>query len=267
MILVQLTDLHIRPRGMAANRNAETNMLTERAVRAVARLEVRPDAMVISGDLTDNGLPEEYQLLADILRRNINIPVYVIPGNHDHRATMKAELAHLPGVTADPVFGHYTVEEHEIRLVMLDTIIPGEGGGELCPARLAWLDSTLAAQPDRPTIVVMHHPPFATGIAYMDAIGLRETAPFVAIIARNPQVKRILCGHVHRPINAAIGHAIASISPSVAHQLEFTLSDKPGFWNLEPAAFAVHATIGGAIVSHTLYVEDFPGPFPFSSAN
>ncbi len=264
MILVQLTDLHIRPVGMAAYRTAETNMLSERAFRAVARMKVKPDAMVISGDLTDNGLPEEYTLLADMLRRYIQIPVYLIPGNHDRREVMKIEMGHFPGVADAPHFAHFAVDAHDVRLVMLDTVIPGSGAGELCAERLAWLDATLAADSSKPTIVVMHHPPFATGIAHMDAIALRNPDEFTAVIARHPQVKRILCGHVHRPINAPVAHAIASICPSVAHQVEFTIGDDPGAWNLEPAIFQVHASVGSAIVSHSVYIEDFPGPFPFT---
>jgi Icc protein len=264
MILVQLTDFHIRPLGMAAYRTAETNMLTERALRALGHLKAKPDAIVISGDLTDNGLGTEYQILADMLRRLISLPVYVIPGNHDRREVLKTELAHLPGVTEHPHFVQYAIDDHEVRLVMLDTVIPGSSAGELCADRLAWLDATLAAAPSKPTIVVMHHPPFACGIGHMDGINLRNADEFAAVIAKHKQVRRILCGHHHRPINAQVAHTIASVSPSVAHQVEFTISDDPGFWNLEPAAFQVFTTTANdGIVAHTVYVEDFPGPFPF----
>ncbi len=264
MILVQLTDLHVRPRGLPAYRVAETNMLTERALRAVRALKIQPDAIVISGDLTDNGLDTEYAVLAEMLRRIISVPVYVIPGNHDRREKLKQGLAALPGVNDHAEFVQYTVEDLPVRLVMLDTVVPGFGHGLLCDARLEWLEATLAAKQDKPTIVVMHHPPFVCGIRHMDAINLLNADAFAAVIARHPQVKRILCGHHHRPINAAVGHAIASIAPSVAHQVEFDLTDDPGAWNLEPAAFQVHVALPEAgLVSHTVYVENFPGPFPF----
>jgi Icc protein len=264
MILVQLTDLHVRPRGPAADRIAETNILTERALRAVRDLKIRPDAIVISGDLTDNGLESEYAVLVEMLGRLIHVPVYVIPGNHDRREGMRAALSHLPGVTADPHFVHYAIDDHEVRLVMLDTTVPGSGAGELCAARLAWLDATLAAVPHKPTIVVMHHPPFASGTAHMDRIALRNPAEFSAVIARHQQVRRILCGHNHRPINAMVAHTLASVAPSVAHQVAFEIGDAPGMWNLEPAAYQVLATMPqGDIVAHTVYVENFPGPFPF----
>ncbi len=264
MILVQLTDLHVRPKGLPAYRVAETNMLTERALRAVRNLQVTPDAIVISGDLTDNGLPAEYEVLAEMLKRLVSVPVYVIPGNHDRRGELKSGLAALPGVNDDAEFVHYTVEDLPFRLVMLDTVVPGGSHGLLCPARLDWLERQLAAKPHKPTVIVMHHPPFVCGIRHMDGINLRNADAFVAVVARHRQVQRILCGHHHRPINAAVAHTIASIAPSVAHQVEFDLSDDPGSWNLEPPAFQVHIDVGaGSLVSHTVYVENYPGPFPF----
>jgi len=158
----------------------------------------------------------------------------------------------------------YCVDDLPVRLVMLDTLVPGAPHGELCARRLAWLDAALAAAPERPTIVAMHHPPFLCGIAHMDRIILRDSAAFVAVIAKHRQVQRILCGHHHRPVTAPVAHAIASIAPSVAHQVELDLfSESTGLWNLEPAAFQLHVWLEGMMVSHTAYVERFPGPFPF----
>lgn len=265
MILVQLTDSHVRPEGMAAYRVAETNMLTERAFRAVAKLDVKPDAVVISGDLTDNGLASEYRVFADMLRRNLgHLPVYLIPGNHDRRETMRAELAGWPGVAEHPSLVRYVIDDFPVRLVMLDTVVPNAGHGELGPENLAWLDATLAARPGKPAVVVMHHPPFLCGIADMDRINLRDSAAFAAVIAKHPQVERILCGHHHRPITARVGGAIASVGPSVAHQVELELRpDIPVFFVLEPPAFQIHIwTPDSGIVSHTAFVESYPGPFP-----
>ena len=266
MNLVQLTDLHVRPEGMAAYRVAETNMLTERAFRAVANLRVRPDAIVVTGDLTDNGLASEYQLLAGILRREARgVPVYMIPGNHDRREVLKAELAEWPGVGAEPDFVQFAVDDLPVRLVLLDTVVPGEGYGLLCPRRLAWLDKTLAAAAGKPTMVAMHHPPFVCGIAHMDAINLRNSDEFAAIIGKHRQVERIVCGHHHRPVTARVAHAIASIAPSVAHQVELDLhGGEQGFFVMEPAAYQIHLwSDAGGIVSHTAFVEAFPGPYPF----
>jgi len=265
MLICQLTDLHVRPVGVAANRVSETNMLTERACRVVAGFNPRPDVVIITGDLTECGLEAEYTNLAAILGRTLSLPVYCIPGNHDRRETMRAALSHLPGVTSDPHFVQYAVEDFPVRLVMLDTLVPGASHGELSGAQLDWLDATLAAQPSKPTLIGMHHPPFATGIPHMDTIALLHAEAFRSVIARHRQVERVVCGHHHRPIVGQCAHAIVSVAPSVAHQVELTFdANDPGAFNFEPPAFQLHLwneTHG--FVSHTVYTDNFPGPFPF----
>lgn len=260
--IVQLTDLHIRPRGVAANRVAETNMLTARALRAVERLKPAADAVIITGDLTECGLNAEYALLRELLAAELHRPVYVIPGNHDRREVM---LDQFPGLQQADGFIQYAVETLPVRLVMLDTVVPGAGHGELCETRLDWLDRTLAAVPDKPTMIGMHHPPFLCGIGHMDAIALQQPERFVDVIARHRQVQRIVCGHHHRPILARVGDAIATICPSAAHQLELDLSDDaPSAFMLEPPAYQIHRwRPDTGFVTHTALVETFPGPFPF----
>jgi Icc protein len=265
MLICQLTDLHVRPVGKPSNRVSETNMFTERAFRAVSTLDPRPDVVVISGDLTECGLEAEYANVAKLIRTWLPMPVFVIPGNHDRRDKFRHGLKHLPGVTADPQYVQYAVEDYPVRLVMLDTVVPGSGHGELRPEQLHFLDRTLAAAPDKPTIVAMHHPPFICGITHIDSINLRNSAEFAAVIARYRQVERIICGHHHRSIVTQVAHAIASISPSVAHQVEMSLKPQdPGAFVFEPPAFQLHLWLPAAgVVSHTVYVEDFPGPYPF----
>jgi 3',5'-cyclic AMP phosphodiesterase CpdA len=111
----------------------------------------------------------------------------------------------------------------------------------------------------------MHHPPFATGIPHMDKIALRDLEAFRTVIARHRQVERIVCGHHHRPIVGQCAHAIVSISPSVAHQVELTFDPSdPGAFNFEPPAFQLHIRVEQAgFVSHTVYTGSYRGPFPF----
>ena len=262
MLLAQLTDLHVRPEGIAAYRVAETNMLTERALRRVGSMRPAIDAVIITGDLTDCGLRPEYELLAGLMARYLPMPAFAVPGNHDRREAM---LECLPETRRADGFVQYAVDDFPVRMVMLDTVAPGAGWGELCARRLEWLDAALAAAPDKPTIIGMHHPPFLCGLASADRIALRAPERFAAIVAKHRQVERILCGHHHRPVVARVAHAIATIAPSVAHQSLFDLAENgwDGFV-LEPGAFEVHRwTAESGIVSHTVCVEEFPGPFPF----
>ena len=265
MLIAQLTDLHARPRGIPAARVVETNMLIERALRAVAALRPVPDVVLISGDLAECGRVEEYEVLVPLLRRYLPMPVFVVPGNHDRRENFRKVLAHMPGVTADPQFVQYAIDDFPVRLVMLDSVAPGFGHGDLCATRLAFLEQALAAAPGKPTLIALHHPPFACGIQNMDVIMLRQVLAFTEIIARYPQVGLIVSGHHHRAITGRVAQAIATVAPSVVHQSEFDLDpDAPAGFVLEPPAFQVHRwTRQDGFASHTVYVEPFPGPFPF----
>ena len=265
MLIAQLSDLHVRPQGVPAARVVETNMLVERALAAVAALAPRPDVVVVSGDVTECGRPEEYAMAAELFRRYLTMPVFVVPGNHDRRETFRAGLGHMPGVTDHPEFVQYAVDDYALRLVMLDSVVPQAGHGFLCASRLAWLDETLSAQPLKPTMLVLHHPPMLTGSAGMDGIFLRNTAELGALLERHPQVERILTGHHHRSIIGRLGRAIVIVSPAIVHQTELNLvGGKPDQLVLEPPAYQLHLQLpDGGIATHLAYVERFPGPFPF----
>jgi 3',5'-cyclic-AMP phosphodiesterase len=265
MLIAQISDLHLRPRGLPAIRVVETNMLTARAIAAVKALDPRPDAVLVTGDVVNNGTPKEYDTARELLGR-FPMPVYVVPGNHDHRLNFKAALKDFPGVTAHPRFVQYAIEDHPLRLVGLDTHIPKSGAGELCQERLDWLDKTLAAERRKPTLLFLHHAPFRCGIGNMDKIRLIEGAERLeAIVRDNPQVKALTFGHHHRPIETMFGGALASIAPSVAHQVELDLreGEPEGQVAMEPAAYRVWRWDGERLVSHMAYVERYPGPWPF----
>jgi 3',5'-cyclic AMP phosphodiesterase CpdA len=267
MLICQLTDLHVRPPGIVCNGLSDTNALTRQALRAVTRLSPQPDVLLITGDLAECGLPGEYEHLAGMLRGTISLPIFVIPGNHDCRDALRSGLAGLAYTGDDPVFVHYAVEDYPVRLVMLDTLVPGESHGSLSAPQLEWLDRTLAAQPNKPTLVAMHHPPFTTGLPHMDRISFLDAQKFRAVIARHPQVERIISGHHHRPIVGRCGHAIASVAPSVAHQVHLTFDEtNTGAFTFEPPAIQLHAwNPADGFVTHTVYTGTFAGPFPFAN--
>jgi len=265
MLIVQLTDLHVRAAGVPASRVSETNMLTEQAFRAVRALTTPPDMILITGDLTECGVAAEYENLAAILRRSLPNRVYVVPGNHDRREVLRAVMPHLPKISDDPAFVQYTIEDGPVRVIMLDTVVPGFGHGALSDAQLAWLDARLQEQPSKPTLIGMHHPAFRTGIPHMDRIALQDADRFHAVIARHRQVVRIIAGHHHRAIVGQVAHAVATVSPSVAHQVELTFdAEDPGAFTFEPPAFQIHAwQPDGGFATHTVYTQTYPGPFPF----
>jgi 3',5'-cyclic AMP phosphodiesterase CpdA len=230
----------------------------------VIALVPRPDVVLATGDLVDVGTAEEYRHLRELLAP-LPMPVFLIPGNHDDRAALSAVFADHAYLPRDGGFLQYAVEGYPLRLIGLDTHVPGSGAGLMCERRLAWLDARLGEAPARPTLIFMHHPPFATGIDHMDAIGLGGADLMAAVVGRHPQVERVVCGHLHRPIQVRWAGTVACSAPSTAHQVVLDLAPAaPSVFNFEPPAILLHVwdeRLG--LVTHTSYVGDFGGPHPF----
>ena len=265
-LLVQLSDTHIRLPGQFAYRRVDTSAFLERAVESVLALPQAVDAVVVTGDLTDFGRADEYAQLRKLLAP-LTCPLYLLPGNHDDRAALRRafpEHAYL-GEGGDALI-QYAVDLGGLRLVAIDTTVPRAPHGELDAERLAWLDGTLAEAPGTPTIVAMHHPPFRTLVGHMDEIGLqRGMSELAAVVARHPQVERIVCGHLHRSILRRFAGTIAMTAPSTAHAVALDLAaDAASEFVMEPPGFLVHAWAPLAgVVSHLAFSGRFDGPYPF----
>jgi 3',5'-cyclic AMP phosphodiesterase CpdA len=263
MLLAQISDLHIKPRGRLAYRTVDTAACLEQAVKSLLALDPAPDAVIATGDLVDAGLSEEYGLLREILSP-LRLPLFLMPGNHDLRAPLRAAFPGMRYLGTDGPIA-FTVEDFPLRIIALDSLVEGQPAGELGPGQLAWLEQRLAEQTQRGTIVAVHHPPFATGIGHMDKIGLRDAAAFAAVISRHPRVGRVISGHVHRSVQTRFAGTLASIAPSVAHQVALDLHpDAPSAFCLEPAGYHLHyQTSGGGLVTHTATIGGNSAPHPF----
>ena len=265
MLICQISDTHVKAARKFAYGRVDTAGALERCVVEIMRLPQRPDIVLFTGDIGDYGTAEEYALVRELLAP-LAMPVYLIPGNHDSREQMRASFPEHAYLSQSAKFIQYTLEDYPVRLVALDTVIPEKSAGELCEERLVWLDARLREAPDRPTIVVMHHAPFATGLSYMDGIGLlRGTERLGSIIERNPQVERILCGHLHRTIVRRFHGTVATTCTSPAHQQMLNLEPgaKPMF-KLEPPGFQLHVWSDAlGLVTHTVTIGDYDGPYPF----
>lgn len=260
MILAQITDPHLRPRGRLAYGVIDTEAALRRAIETLATLVPEPDCVVVTGDLTDCGLPEEYEIVRDCLAA-LSMPVFVIPGNHDRRGNLAAVLRPRHPYLPASGFQHYVVEDFPVRLIALDTVVPGQGGGALCSERETWLADRLNEGSGRASVLLMHHPPFLTGISGMDELICRTTTGFAPLIRSHPEIERILCGHYHRPIQVRWAGTIGFVAPGTAHQVALDLRpSKPNRFILEPPGFAIHVwSSETGVVSHTQVIGDF-GP-------
>jgi 3',5'-cyclic-AMP phosphodiesterase len=228
VLIAQISDPHLRPRGVLYQETADSNGDLVRAVDALNRLAPQPDLVVLTGDVVDNGSPAEYAVARDIL------------------GALKAPL--------------------ERRVIALDVTIPGEHHGLFDAAAEAWLTAALMAEPDRPTIVMMHQPPIVTGVPYLDDYRCFGAERLAASLAKAPGVERLLCGHVHRLMQMRFGGTLLCTGPSTttAIALRIDPAAEPASF-IEPPGFLLHDwRDAGGLLTHYLPIGNFPGPFAFA---
>jgi Icc protein len=246
--LVQLSDPHI---GADWAEGDPTSRLAA-AVDAVLAVG-RPDAVLVSGDLADHGSDAEYEVVRELLAP-LRAQVHVVAGNHDDRAVLRRHFD-LPGTDGEPV--QYSTDLGPLRLVVIDTTIPGEDPGALDSDRLEWLDAELAAAQDAPTIVAMHHPPILTGSPVWDDLGLPDAdrAALRAVITRHGQVRRIVAGHVHRTMTGEMAGTPVLTVPSTYVQARLNFDSQELELTPGPAGFGVHVVVDGELTSHVEPVQ------------
>ena len=265
MLVAQISDPHIRPAGQLYQNVVDSNAMFAEAVRHLNAIDPRPDLVVLTGDIVDEGSAPEYAQARALLAA-LSIPCLLIPGNHDEREAFRrafADLAPLP--PRGPI--HYVVGDRgPLRVVALDVTIPGKHHGTVDDAALAWLDRTLAEEPERPTIVMMHQPPFACGIPYMDPYWCEGGDRLAPIVSRYPKVERILCGHVHRFMQVRFAGTILCTGPSTTTAIALQLQPdaRPASFIEPPSLLLHHWKPDVGLITHLCPIGQFPGPYPFA---
>jgi 3',5'-cyclic-AMP phosphodiesterase len=199
--LIQITDLHIGPEGGTVRNPVDTYVVLDQALRAVEQAGLRPAAVLFTGDLTESGTGAEYRRLRGLvdpaLARLGTRPVYVA-GNHDDRAALRQHLLGQPLDTApmdtaplDQVswFGN-------LRVIALDSTVPGHGYGLVDATQLDWLRAELATPAPDGTVLTLHHPPLPTPLPLSGAIELQNRAALAEVLTGS-DVRMVLAGHTH----------------------------------------------------------------------
>ncbi len=198
IVLAHLSDTHLDGGRRCAARTAQV-------MHYLDRLPGDIDAILVTGDLTDNGLPAERAQAAELLVSH-RFPVVTCPGNHDGYTPYEWPLnqAHDLGRFA---------------IVACDSVIPGRDDGRLSDGTLTWLESTLDGLRDRPVFVALHHPPARLHQPLIDAIGLSGADRLEAVLARHPQVAAVLCGHAHTGAATTFAGRPLLVAPGVKSTL------------------------------------------------
>jgi Icc protein len=237
-LLAQLSDPHVR---VGPGDGASSRALAA-AVDAVLALRTAPDAVLVSGDLADHAAPAEYERVRELLAP-LPMPVHALPGNHDDPDGLREHLGSPP---------RFAVRVGGLRLVGCDSTLPGRDEGALGADRLAWLRAQLAAEPEVPTVVAMHHPPLRIGIPVLDDIGLPEgdRAALAELLTAAPHVRVVAAGHVHRAAVGALGGRTVVTAPSTHLQARLEIgATRIDFLDEEPA-FLLHAAWDGEVATH-----------------
>ncbi len=253
MLIAQITDVHL---GFDPGNPDELNrQRLDMALKALRETDPRPDLLLATGDLVDNsGDVESYRRLRE-LTAALPFPTWFALGNHDGRRAFFKAFPEAPSVGG---FLQYAIEDHEVRILVLDTLEDGRHGGNLCETRADWLRDRLDEEPDRPTIIVLHHPPIETALAWMTE---NPEADWVLrlhdIVAGQDNVVAMLAGHLHRPVTTLWAGTTLAVCPSTAPQVALDLGevdpenpdDRPMIV-AGPPYYALHAWTGHGLVTH-----------------
>lgn len=219
--LIHLSDAHLLAGNPLLGGRYDTAAGLERTLSAIAGLGIRPDALVFTGDLTDLGEPEAYRMLRTLVEpvaEALGAPVIWVAGNHDERPALRDALLDLPA-TEEPVTGVWDLGG--LRLIALDTSVPGWHHGDLDDAQLQWLSAQLATPAPLGTLLAMHHPPIPSHLPLFDILELRDQGRLARVI-EGTDVRGILAGHLHYSTSATFAGVPVSVAAATCYTMNLT---------------------------------------------
>ena len=218
-VILHLSDTHLLAGDRLLGGRYDTAAHLRRTLKAAEATGVRPDAVVFTGDLTDLGEPEAYRALRDAVEpwaERLGAPVVWVAGNHDERPALRAGLLDAEP-TEEPVTGVWDLDG--LRLIALDSTVPGWHHGDLDAAQLEWLRAELADPAPLGTILALHHPPLPTHIPFFDILELRDQPALAAAIAGS-DVRAILAGHLHYSTSGTFAGVPVSVSAASCYTMD-----------------------------------------------
>jgi 3',5'-cyclic-AMP phosphodiesterase len=218
MVIAHLSDPHLDGGERSTARAA-------RVMTYLAGLDPRPDVVLVTGDLADNGLVTEYEQLRSMLGAAVPGAALCCPGNHDDRAAYRKGLLDHDDASTAPVNSAHQVAG--VTFLMCDSSIPGRNEGTLDDTTLDWLDAELAAAPGLPAFVCLHHPPVDLHHPLVDDIRLLDEQRLAAVLDRHPQVVAVLCGHAHTPAVGTFAGRPVLVAPGIASTMRLPWEPGP----------------------------------------
>lgn len=208
IVIAHLSDIHI-------DNGARSVERTRAVMEYLEDLPYDLDAVVVTGDIADHGLPSEYEQVRRLLASRH--PVLICPGNHDERAAFRQHLLGEPGGAAPVNQVHRAAG---FVLALCDSSVPGKDHGQLEDETLLWLEDVLASTPPTtPVLVGFHHPPVTLNTPYVDAIRQYGEQRLAELADRHPHLVAFLCGHAHTPAVTTFAGRPLLVAPGVVSTL------------------------------------------------
>lgn len=231
LTIVQLTDCHLFAEPSAELRGIGTRARFHAVLDAVAADVPECDLLVISGDTAHDESRETYAAVAEATAP-WGQRLRLIPGNHDDRRWLAEVFGDLPWASVGGPRLGFRWEAEGWQVVGLDSLQVGEVAGALGGEQLDWLRGQLEEHPDRDTLLVVHHPPIAVHSPWIDALGLQDAGALVSLLDAFPQVRLLICGHVHQEARGKLGGADVLTTPAVGPAFrprtqELVIDDRP----------------------------------------
>ncbi|HCP81242.1 MAG TPA: phosphodiesterase [Octadecabacter sp.] len=265
MLIAQLSDTHIMAPGEKTCGVAEMDAHLRRCVESINAVLPKPDIVLVTGDVTHKFKEEEAQHAAVILSQ-LEMPLFIVPGNHDDRQVLSRVFGPEICPLSDEGYVDYVIDAYPVRIIALDTLHVGHAGGHISAARLDWLRAQLDDATEQPTVIMAHHPPLDIGVPETYEDGFSGAGDLGQLIAQYPNIERVLCGHVHLHTNSRWRGTVVTTAPSIGMQLTLDLSgtDASRFFLSDPAYLLHHWTADQALITHPIQVTDLDGPFHFT---
>jgi 3',5'-cyclic-AMP phosphodiesterase len=228
LFLAQITDTHLLASAEGKLLGLPTDLSLQAVIEKIKNLIPQPDRVLLTGDLSQDETYVSYQRLHEKLTR-LNLPAYWIPGNHDNMSFMEKALA-IP-----PIYGDKSFQCGGWHFILLNSAVPGRVYGHLSVETLSWLDTELKKAGNFPTLIALHHPPFAVNSHWLDKSRLQNPEALFQILDGYPQVRLVLFGHIHQEIDRDRAGVKYLGSPSSCIQFKpesatFSLDEaSPGF--------------------------------------
>jgi len=245
---IHLTDTHLIDGPELFGLNPTSRL--QAAVDSINKNFSDADLCMVSGDLTHFGELAAFAGFKKIMDQMV-IPWYPMLGNHDDRDHFSSVFKDV--VSLENGFLNFTVNTAQGRIIALDTLASGTASGELCVARLTWLQHQLnaARAAGDAVYIFMHHAPVDVGVDAMDAIKLKNVEDFAGIVLQYDCIRHIFFGHLHRPCHGSWRGIPFSTVYGTSHQTALKLEPgAPLYSSHEDPAYAVVLINADDVVIH-----------------